>query len=427
LSSSSAKTSPIENESTSHINPADVLDEILRQAQRLAPYTAANIALLEGERLRVARWHGYEKMGNEAAITNLNQSLEIFVLDREAILSRRPLVIANTLEEPAWVWVAEWAWIRSTVKIPLCLFDRVLGLLRLDSDQLYSFSAKDAQRLRPLANAAAIALENARLYEQAQQEVAERRRAEEEVRRLNADLERRVTERTAELAAANKELEAFSYSVSHDLRAPVRAINGFARMVLESHAPDLSPEAQRYLHLVRENALRMGQMIEGLLTFSRLGRQPLRKRPVSLTALVGEVLADLQDELADQQAEITLDDLPVTQGDPILLRQVFANLLSNAFKFTRGREVKRIHVGCQTWAQGEAIYFVKDNGAGFDMRYVDKLFGVFQRLHHADDFEGTGVGLALAQRIIERHGGRIWAEAEEGQGATFYFTLGGER
>jgi signal transduction histidine kinase len=239
------------------------------------------------------------------------------------------------------------------------------------------------------------------------------------------ELEQRVIERTAQFEAANQELEAFSYSISHDLRAPLRAINGFARILLEEQAPHLADEAQEYLQLVRDNAQYMGQLIDGLLTFSRLSRQPLIKQPVAPADLVRQVLSDLRAAQAGRRIDLTVGDLPMCQSDPVLLKQVFANLLANALKFTSQREVAVIAVGCRE-AQGEQVYFVRDNGVGFNMAYADKLFGVFQRLHRAEDYEGTGVGLAIVQRIIHRHGGRVWAEAAVDQGATFYFTLGGE-
>jgi light-regulated signal transduction histidine kinase (bacteriophytochrome) len=242
-----------------------------------------------------------------------------------------------------------------------------------------------------------------------------------ESRALIDDLARR----TADLTAANKELDAFSYSVSHDLRSPLRAINGFARILLEKHAPQLSPDAQRYLHLVRDNAQQMGRLVDDLLAFSRLGRQPLATQPVAPTALVREALAGLRLDQDGRCVDVALADLPPCRADPALLKQVFVNLLANALKFTAGRDVARIAVG---WCEqdGEPVYFVRDNGVGFDMRYAHKLFGVFQRLHRAEDHAGTGVGLAIVQRIIHRHGGRIWAEAETDRGATFFFTLKGE-
>ncbi len=238
-------------------------------------------------------------------------------------------------------------------------------------------------------------------------------------------------QRAEQLEAANKELEAFSYSVSHDLRAPLRAIDGFSRILMEEHAPQLGAEAQRYLQLVRNNTQQMGRLVDDLLAFSRLGRQSIKPQTVWPADLVRQALADLRSEQDGRKVEITIGNpkvdpkqaLPACQADPALLKQVFVNLLSNALKFTRKRETARIEIGAKQ-TDGAWTYFVKDDGVGFDMRYVNKLFGVFQRLHRAEDYEGTGVGLAIVQRVIHRHGGRVWAEAEVDKGATFYFTLG---
>ena len=243
-----------------------------------------------------------------------------------------------------------------------------------------------------------------------------------QLRDLINDLEQRVVERTAQLEAANKELEAFSYSVSHDLRAPLRAIDGFSRILVKDHAQKLPDEVVRLLGLVRSNTQQMGRLIDDLLSFSRLSRQPVNRRTVNTADLVRQALETLQNDLEGRDVEIEVGELPACQGDPTLIKQVWMNLLSNALKFTREREVARIKIGCED-REGEQIYFVKDNGVGFDMQYEDKLFGVFQRLHRNDKFEGTGVGLAIVQRIIHRHGGRIWAEAELNVGAIFYFTL----
>ncbi|MEH2174346.1 AAA family ATPase [Nostoc sp.] len=248
--------------------------------------------------------------------------------------------------------------------------------------------------------------------------------AEAEVRQLNAELEERVMQRTAELQAANKALEAFSYSVSHDLRAPLRAIVGFARMMQEDYGEQLDAEANRYLNIVRDNAKRMGELIDDLLNLSRLDRKEMSRQPVLPNEIIQKVLSDLASDLKGRQIEFAIADLPICQADPSLLKQVWINLLSNAIKYTRYKSLAYIQVGYEVM-DGEGVYFIRDNGAGFDMQYADNLFGVFQRLHREQDFAGTGIGLAIVQRIIQRHGGRIWAEAASDRGATFYFTLEG--
>ena len=245
------------------------------------------------------------------------------------------------------------------------------------------------------------------------QDITKRKRAEQEIQQNSVALE-----------AANKELDAFSYSVAHDLRAPLRAIDGFSRILLEEHAPTLAPEAQHHLNVVRRNSQRMGLLIDDLLAFSRLSRQPLNRQPVRPADLARQCVDELRAEQQGRRVEIAIGNLPACQADPVLLKQVWINLLANALKYTRKQEVAVIEVGSREQASA-CVYFVKDNGVGFDMQYADKLFGVFQRLHRPEDYEGTGVGLAIVQRIIHRHGGRVWAEAAVNQGATFYFTFEG--
>jgi PAS domain S-box-containing protein len=258
----------------------------------------------------------------------------------------------------------------------------------------------------------------------AARDVTDRKRAEEALRRAHDELEMRVVERTAELTAANKELEAFSYSVSHDLRAPLRAIDGFSRILSADHSNQLNAEARELLQIVRDNTQQMGRLIDDLLTFSRLSRQPLRRETVDLAGLFREAFDDLRMVENERHVEVTVAAIPACSGDRVLLRQVVANLASNALKFTRTRDPARIEVGSRA-DEGDTAYFVRDNGVGFDMRYAHKLFGVFQRLHRMEEFEGTGVGLAIVQRIVHRHGGRVWADATLDAGATFSFTLGG--
>lgn len=264
-----------------------------------------------------------------------------------------------------------------------------------------------------------------RQYVAIRADITERKAAEETILRLNTELEQRVRDRTAQLELTNRELEAFSYSVSHDLRAPLRAIDGFSQAVLEDFGPLLPEEGQRQLQTIRYSSQRMGALIDDLLTFARLNRQDLSKRPIDTARMVRETLAELGFPWADRQIQVRVGQLTPNLGDPVLVRQVWVNLISNAVKYTRRRAVAEIDIG-ETVVDGQLAYFIRDNGVGFDMRYAGKLFGVFQRLHRIEDYDGTGVGLATVQRIVQRHGGRVWAEAVVDQGATFYFHLGME-
>jgi two-component system sensor kinase len=242
-------------------------------------------------------------------------------------------------------------------------------------------------------------------------QLAERQRAEKE-----------LIKRTTQLETANKELEAFSYSVSHDLRAPLRAIDGFSRVILEEYKDKLDDEGKRYLNIVRDNTQKMGQLIEDLLALSRLGRKEMQVSRIDMAKLAKTVFDELKDANPGRNIQLEIKTLPPAYGDQAMIHQVFVNLLSNAIKFTQFKEKAVIEIGFNT-QMNENVYYVKDNGVGFDMQYSNKLFGVFQRLHSAEDFDGTGVGLAIVQRIIHRHGGKVWAEGKVNEGATFYFNI----
>jgi PAS domain S-box-containing protein len=250
-------------------------------------------------------------------------------------------------------------------------------------------------------------------------DITEHKRREQETQVLNDEL----AKRTAELEAINKELEAFAYSVSHDLRAPLRHIAGFTELLQKNAASSLNEKSQRYMHMILESANRMGHLIDDLLAFSRIGRAETHKAMVSLDQLVQEALSETRQETDGRNIVWKIGGLPSWYGDRSMLRLALVNLVSNAVKFTRTRPQAEIEVGCSNKNPNEVVVFVRDNGVGFDMKYVNKLFGVFQRLHGPEVFEGTGIGLATVQRIVHRHGGRVWAEGLVDQGATFYFSL----
>ncbi|WP_207514000.1 hybrid sensor histidine kinase/response regulator [Longitalea luteola] len=248
-------------------------------------------------------------------------------------------------------------------------------------------------------------------------DITRQKKADFEIKQLNVTLERNI----AQLQLTNKELESFSYSVSHDLRAPLRSINGYAQMIEEDHAHEISEEARRMLKVIRNNAKKMGTLIDDLLSFSRMGRKEITRVNIDFNKLLEPIITDLK-QTAPPGTKITIHALHNTQGDPALLSQVFINLISNAIKYSSKKETPEVEIGSNE-KEDEIEFYVKDNGAGFDMQYAHKLFGVFQRLHSNDEFEGTGVGLAIVQRIVVKHGGKVWAEGKLDEGATFYFSL----
>jgi len=393
-------------------SPEETALAAVTRIRRIVPCLRAGISLfnLETEQVRLlaTSFGDIQEFGTESvsfatfglpAITCLKQDQPFVIED----------VLANTEIAVLDQQLAEEG-IRAWLMVPLYDQDHLIGSLNLGRGEAGPFSTEDITIAKDVADQLTIAIVNANLYKALQT--------------ANADLEQRVVERTMQFETANKDLEAFSFSVSHDLRAPLRAVNSFSKILVDDFSNNLEPQAKRFLARVQENALKMNALIDGLLIFSRVGRQAISRRDTDLKQLAQAVYDELlEGQDPARQIAFTLSDLPTAPVDPVLYKQVFSNLLSNALKYTGKREVAQIEVGSYD-EQDETLIFVRDNGTGFDMQYADKLFGVFQRLHSEAEFEGTGVGLSTVARIIQKHGGRIWAEAEPDKGATFYFTLG---
>jgi signal transduction histidine kinase len=311
----------------------------------------------------------------------------------------------------------------SAMVVPLVARGRTLGAITFASESpARRYTDSDLNFAEELARRAALGIDNARLYSEAQNALKEVQAKTEEIQRLNSELEQRVKERTAELEMMFKELEAFTYSISDDMRGPLRAMDGFSRVLMEEYPNKLDAEGKRLLNIIRSNARSLGELIDGLLTFSHLRNQTLDQAEINTEELAQAAFNEVQAANGERKVVVEIQALPPAFGDRNMIRQVFHNLISNAFKFTRPRPNASIEIGFRDGGN-QHTYYVRDNGVGFDMEYSSKLFGVFQRLHSVDDFEGSGVGLAMVQRIVMKHAGKVWAEGKVNEGATFYFSL----
>jgi len=382
-------------------SPAAIAQAAMKRLQYLVPCSRSSVALLDLEAERgtvLARYSEGESMLDSGRTVPLHHfqftdnalAKDLHIVEDISSITQTPLI--QQLREEG---------IRSFASLAMRMDDELIGVVNLGTSEPRCFTEQEQRIAQEVTDQLTIALRQAQLLEQVQQHTER--------------LEQRVEERT-------QELESFTYSVSHDLRTPLRAVDGFSRMLLNSHSDQLDDEGQRLLSVIVESAQRMGQLIDDLLALSRLGSREMRSGPIDMDALVNDVIDELTHAHPERDIVFTCDALPDTCGDRSMVRQAFTNLLSNAVKFTQDESPARIHITTDADAE-EPTYIIEDNGAGFDMAYADKLFGVFQRLHDDETFEGTGVGLAIVERVVHRHDGQVWAEGEVGEGATFFVTL----
>jgi PAS domain S-box-containing protein len=393
---------------------ADMLQRVCDAVVEVAGYRMAWVGYAEHDEdctVRPLAWAGHEDgyvLGAHISWADVKRGRGPTGV---AIRTGNPAICHDIAHDPhlnPWKEQALKRGYQASIVLPLRTEAESFGAISIYAAEREAFDTRECQLLEELARNMSYAITALRAHAELQQ--------------LNQQLDERVRDRTSELQAANRELEAFSYSVSHDLRAPLRHISGFSKILSEEYGPTLPQHAQHQLQRIQEGTRRMGELIDDLLNLSRVGRHELQSQVISLENLVRQVMSDLEPECESRDIHWKIENLPCVACDGALLKQVFQNLLSNALKFTRPRRQAVIEVGCGE-QQGVPAIFVRDNGVGFNMKYAGKLFGVFQRMHRTEDFEGTGVGLATVQRIVQKHGGRVWAEAELDKGATFYFTL----
>ena len=394
-------------------SPADIASAALGRLREFVPFIRASVVLFHWERDRAEILAIYQKHGDTQLEPGVTFPIEDIPIP-DALYDGDPEMVPDietAPDTPITRRLRQDENIRSYVSFPLVVEGDLIGMVNFGADEPGVYAGQWRHIIREVADQLAIAIRQAHLVEQ--------------VKTYSRQLEDRVQERT-------EELESFTYSVSHDLRTPLRAVDGFSRMLMRRYADDLDAEGQRLVRVIHENTQKMGQLIDGLLALSRLGRRTMRRRTVDVEQLARDAFDEARqgadgaagDDIPD--AVFTVEALPPAHADRAMLQRVLVNLLSNALKFTRDEDPPRITVRAYSNDEGETVYVVQDNGVGFDMEYADKLFGVFQRLHDEEAFEGTGIGLAIAERTIRRHNGRIWAESTVGEGAAFYFTLGDE-
>ena len=405
---------------TATLDLDQVLNHILAQVSRVVPNDATTIMLIEGDLARVVRWRGYERLGLEELIsrstirTSESPNLQIMVDSREAVF------IADTADYPGWIQVPSYEWVHSYAGAPIIVRDEVIGFLNVNSAIPGFFTQAHAQALRAFAVHAAAAIENARLYKAAQQELAERMRAEEELKKYRDHLKELVKERTAELEQANAELSQYAYVVSHDIRAPLRAIHNYADFIREDLGATLDDEQKAYLDGLGRAVQETEELVEDLLELSRIGRQAIPIETIDVGAFLQELVASL--DLAPKAEIVMARDWPTLDVERVLLRQVFQNLVDNAVKFNDSPS-RRVELGWRAIGEDAYEVFVRDNGLGIDPRYHEQIFRVFERLYTRQEYEGTGIGLAIVKKAAGKLGGSVRVESKPGQGSTFFVTL----